>query len=251
MKLNYLLALLLLLLPACIDSSTANTMTLGGSAPPSVVEPAPDYTFHIEFDSDTDWESDDYTIGGEDYSAGDQLGVVTNLTQNITHFISGAYACRISGATNYMYFDVSAGDLVTSHEGFIELYLWPPDVPTGTNYLFELVDDSSNVMKAYLDSSNNLNISWRHQGSSTNLTDVVAVATGAWRHIEIRWDVDTNALNWQYEDGGWSGAHGSTALADFTVEPMEGFLYIGELNGTTTDTYYIEDLTIWDTYDKS
>ena len=254
MKLRYLLIILLLLLPGCTESEAhLSALMLGGpGASPVPPPPGPDYAFHIEFDSDIDW-SDGYTIGGDDYSAGDQVGAksTTAPTRSTAQYVSTP-ACMLEEVSSYLQWDITASDVFRSSQGYIEFSIWPI-ASTGTNGFFESRTGSLDYFYLSYTSALTLAVTFRHDNIVT-LWDEGVLTEGQWNQVQVRWaageDIDVRiCADGTCDAESWVQDNDADVCAAMDVEPSNFIL--GKSSQTFTDSLYLDDFTIWLNKDQS
>ncbi len=204
------------------------------------------YTFNIEFDNDTDW-TDGYTIGGNDYSAGDQSGTITgNQTRDTTFYQSSPASWNNnSGSPNYMSFSISNNDLIDMELGYLSFIVRVP--LTGTAYCIEVASGDNDFFVRVQDDGK-IKVDWRGgDGSvSQSFMSTSAVTASTWTRIDIRWDVSSNARGIRVGSNEWENS--ATTLVAFENEST--VLMVGGLiSSAGAGPFNIDNLSVWKTFD--
>jgi len=211
------------------------------------VAAAETYTFHIEFDSDTDWGTGGYTMGGEDYSAGDQSGTVTgNLAQNSGEItaVSGTYVLKnTSSIATHIAFDNSSEDIFNPDLGYLRMNVYPI-ATINTCSLFDITFTVATscdfAVKIQSDSTVKLDFRDGDGGTSHSLTTTATVSSGQFNIIDIRWDVANNTRGIRIGGGTWLNSAVSLSAFDGTAAT---FMILG-LTASNGD-FYMDDVTVW------
>ena len=250
MKIKYLIPFILLLFVPISFANSIQEMHKKVVARQSIAAGGGEtYVFHIEFDNDTDWATGGYTIGGNDYSAGDSVGSINNLSrfeQSSTYANSGTYSAKITPSTvGYMYYDVSSADIVDTDLGYFSGYIWVPVGLTGSNnFLFD-ISPGSNRLRIYIKSDYTGKIEYRGSDGSNVVSNTSSdTATGgAWNRIDCRWSVADNDLDIRIGAGSWDTLDSS--MLAFDTAPSTSDFQMGSAPAGCSDTYYIDDISVW------
>ncbi len=199
------------------------------------------YSFNIEFDSDTDW-SDGYTIGGNDYSAGDQHGTnINGADQSSSYYHSSPYSME-TNANNYLLFSNSGNDIYDGDLGYLRFFCYYPSAPTVATYFFEFSESTtSGRIRVRLDSSSHVFVERRDStGTYVTYTTTATISSGGQQQVDVRWSAANNDLDVRINSGSWEGTDVSMAALtnDITTIRVGTSSYGG-------DVHYTDDLTIW------
>jgi len=214
-------------------------------------------SFHIEFDSDTDWTNPaaTYTMGGNDYSDGASTGTVTgNVTRNTTEgeYISAGQSLQIDTAADG-YISFSATSIITLDKGEVHVNFYP-QASTGYTYIFEAFGDVFNLLTIALRSGNDIKVTHKGNGTQVDATNGGSFTDNQWNEVQVRWDASlgTSAgLQTRVCSDGTCDAESWVEEDDSdTVTPTTADAVTFYLGGDTviTDEIELDDITIY--YDE-
>lgn len=201
------------------------------------------YVFHLEFDNDTDW-SDGYTIGGNDYSAGDQSGTVNgSITQSGTYSVSSPYSANVDWV-EHISFAPSGNDIFDGDTGYIRINIYVPSDLTSQAYIINATEATNGRLRVRIFDDETIFVERRDtSGSTVSFQSTATVSLATWTQVDIRWSAVNDDLDIRIGTGSWEGT--DSAMSALTVDLDD--LKIGSEIGPN-EGYYIDDLSIWTDY---
>jgi len=130
---------------------------------------------------------------------GTDLGDDDNPTNSGGQFaatdpILGTNVWDSNGASNVLTVADTSEDIIDYNKGFIAGWFKVVSA-SGGEYLIDVSDaDDSDRISAVLDASNNIDVTYKSQGTSETITGDIAVTDGAWFWLKITWD-DTGKVH--------------------------------------------------------
>lgn len=208
-------------------------------------------SFHIEFDSDTDWTDPaaTYTMGGNDYSDGDTTGTITgNVTRNVADYISSGQSLQIDTAAD-SYIEFAASDLITLTKGEVHIDIHAK-ASTGYTYIFEAYYDANNFIAiAHRDASD---VRATHMGNGVRVDKSSGSCVDHdWCAIEVRWDVAAGTGDGlQIRVCGDGACNGESWVTETDPQDVTAYstdvdkMYLGG-DTTITDEIEIDNVTVY------
>ncbi|MCK4240829.1 MAG: hypothetical protein KAX30_04340 [Candidatus Atribacteria bacterium] len=239
-----LLLLLLLLIFSAISASAWNpcVVTSGKKAAGASYN---DITLWLGFEGT--WSSPTYTIGADDYSAGDTTGTITSVAVvNSDAGLIGTNGLDCPTSYDRMQFSVSSDNIISGTAGRIGLKIrftaWAQDgsvfnvVETAGNDHFDLLTYGADGV-----GTRELRFRWEDDNSTTNLitTTTADLVLGTIYFIEIKYDTTANSFE-LWIDG---VSKGTDTTDKGPIQPVT--LEIGEIFGGALDQH-IDNLMISD-----
>jgi len=187
-----------------------------------------DITFWCGFEGT--WSSPTYTMGDDDYSAGDTTGTAnSDAVVNTDAALVGTYGLDSPSGYDKITFDVSSNDIVSGTSGRvgckIRINTWEAVV------YFIMAKDATNNRNFFVETYGTDELLFAWDGSGVATTTDANLSTGTIYFIEISYD--TTADEYELFVDGVSKATGSLARDAFSPE----YFYTGNNSGTNGDIH--------------
>jgi len=158
------------------------------------------------------------------------------------------YAIYSPGTYDAHYFTVSSDDIIDDSIGTIQLDFY---IHTWTNLceLFRLDVDSNNEMRLFLDTGDDLRLSYKGNGQAVSATSSGAgLVVDTWYTLTAKWRVSAGVQSLSISiDGVGEIATSSTDLTAFASTPGANALKFGNGAGYDGDQY-VKNIKIWSTW---
>ena len=180
--------------------------------------------------------------GALDYSPGDQLAtVVSTAAINADAKKIGTNGLDVPQPTDYLYFSVSAEDLIVSSESRVGFWFRYTDWADGATILTSTDNSPATTIQLEMVDSNELRFYWYdNYGARTNFdTDGLNLVSATWYFIEMAWKTSTDYRE-IFVNGNSAGSSSQT-IADSGVALV--IMYFGNTTGEDSD-FHMDNIMI-------